>query len=163
MSVPYFAPSPLMGGTAHAVQRIEQDLGASTPVLDRFDRPRPTQAPHEDLPTLFDHGLTPRIEPTPTTDSIADAFAAFHAANPWVYDALVRLARDLVERGASRVGIGMLYEVLRWQWTRSTSDPVSDFKLNNNYRSRYARLIMEQETDLAAIFHTRTLTSEDPR
>ena len=30
-----------------------------------------------------------------------------------------------------------------------------DFKLNNNYVSRYARLIMAQEADLEGVFETR--------
>ena len=89
--------------------------------------------------------------------SIAEQFAAFHESNPWVYDALVELARDLLNRGRERVGIGMLFEVLRWHYQRNTTDPGSDFKLNNNYRSRYARLIMAAEPDLRRVFETRRL------
>lgn len=89
--------------------------------------------------------------------TIAEAFAEFHRANPWVYDTLVELARDLVNRGRKRVGIGMLFEVLRWHYQRNTTDPAADFKLNNNYRSRYARLIMAAEPDLRRAFETRRL------
>lgn len=89
--------------------------------------------------------------------TIAERFATFHALHPWVYDALVRLARDLRARGRDRVGVGMLWEVLRWSYWMETDDPTSDFKLNDHYRSRYARLIMEREADLAGIFETRNL------
>lgn len=113
-----------------------------------------------DPPSLFDD------QPTPTfvmyigkARTIDEAFRLFHAANPWVYDALVRLARDMHERGRRRLGIGMLFEVLRWQWFRGTLDPSSDFKLNNNYRSRYARMIATYEPDLADIFEMRRLTA----
>jgi hypothetical protein len=51
----------------------------------------------------------------------------------------------------------MLYEVLRWQYFMTTTDPASDFKLNNNYRSRYARLIMVQEIELVDAFEIREL------
>jgi hypothetical protein len=34
-----------------------------------------------------------------------------------------------------------------------------DFKLNNNYHSRYARLIMEREPGLDGFFETRGLRS----
>ena len=95
----------------------------------------------------------------PRRRTIAERFDAFHDANPWVYDALVGLARDLVNRGRRRIGIGMLYEVLRWQYYRATTDEASDFKLSNDYRSRYARLIMDNESDLAGVFELRELTS----
>jgi hypothetical protein len=86
------------------------------------------------------------------------AFQAFHAQNPHVYRALVELARAAKERGAAEVGIGMLWEVLRWRLFFETSD--GNFKLNNNHRSRYARLIMAQEQDLVGLFETRELASE---
>lgn len=89
--------------------------------------------------------------------TIAERFATFHATNPWVYDELVRLARDLHRKGRDRIGIGMLWEVLRWSYWMETDDPTSDFKLNDHFRSRYARLIMERERDLDGIFETRGL------
>ena len=91
--------------------------------------------------------------------SIQMRFEAFHRNNPSVYTQLVRMTRDLVTRGRQRVGIGMLWEVLRWQVVMGTFDPGSEFKLNDHYRSRYARLIMEQEVDLTGIFETRGLRS----
>lgn len=112
-----------------------------------------------DMPTLFDDGLVPVFVPFVPTTSIEADFQAFHAANPWVYTALVRLARDLVERGHRRIGIGMLFEVLRWQWALATVDEASEFKLNNNYRSRYARMIMARNNSLDGVFETRTLTA----
>lgn len=86
-----------------------------------------------------------------------EQFQQFHARNPWVYGALVALARDLKGRGRRKVGVKMLFEVLRWHYYRQTDDPDSDFKLNNNMHSRYARLIATQEADLADIFEMRVL------
>lgn len=83
------------------------------------------------------------------------AFRAFHQKNPDVYAKLVDLARRAKRAGKTNIGIGMLYEVVRWDYYLTTSD--DDFKLNNNYRSRYARLIMDAEPDLAGIFHLREL------
>lgn len=102
--------------------------------------------------TLFELG--PFVA-TPAVGTIGERFATFHAANPWVYEALVQLARQTNRGGLHPLGIGMLFEVLRWQWMRSTLG--DDFKLNNDYRSRYARLIMDSEPDLADVFETRTL------
>jgi hypothetical protein len=95
--------------------------------------------------------------PRPIT--IQERFEAFHAANPWVYEALVKLALDFVARGHRRIGIGMLVEVVRWQYGRQTSDPTSGFKVNNNYRSRYARMIEARVPELAGMFETRELQS----
>lgn len=89
--------------------------------------------------------------------TIQEQFESFDALNPWVYDHLVELALGLRRRGRDRIGIGMLYEVLRWQYFMTTTDPASDFKLNNNYRSRYARLIMVQEIELVDAFEIREL------
>lgn len=74
-----------------------------------------------------------------------------------VYQKLVELARKGVSRGRTKLGIKMLYEVVRWEIFLETNDP--DFKLNNNYHSRYARLIMSSEADLVGVFDVRELRS----
>lgn len=89
--------------------------------------------------------------------TIQEQFEDFHTLNPWVLDALVGMTRDLRARGHKRVGMKMLFEVLRWQYFMGTIDPSSDFKLNNNYHSRYARLIGTTYPDLSDAFETRAL------
>src|SRR5690554_4336580 len=37
--------------------------------------------------------------------TIGERFEAFHAANPWVCDALVTLTREMVARGRTRIGV----------------------------------------------------------
>jgi len=83
-------------------------------------------------------------------------FEEFHKNNPEVYEELVRLARQMKARGHKQIGIKMLWEVLRWERAMKTTDQ-TEWKLNNNYTSRYARLIMEQEPDLEGFFKTREL------
>jgi hypothetical protein len=90
-----------------------------------------------------------------------EAFRLFHAANPEVYDRLVSLARGLVRKGNRRVGIKMLFEVLRWHHMATAGD-ADGFKLNNNYHSYYARLIMHREPDLAGVFELRRLNADEP-
>ena len=108
----------------------------------------------ETLP--FDE-LPPEADRPPT---IQEDFERFHAAHPNVYDGLVRLTRSGVAAGATRLGMKQLFEVLRWERTLAGL-PAEDeaFKLNNNYTSRYARLVMEREPDLDGIFATREITS----
>lgn len=101
-------------------------------------------APLEQLELDFDHELT-RTE----------RFEKFHAENPRVYEVLVALAREWVTRtGRDRLGIATLYERARWDIAVATNDP--EFKLNNNWKTYYARLIMLQEPDLAGLFARRS-------
>ena len=82
-------------------------------------------------------------------------FREFHADNPWVYRELVQLARQALERGRKRYGICALFELVRWhRMIKTTGD---DFKLNNNHKPHYARLIMANEIDLRGFFETREL------
>lgn len=61
--------------------------------------------------------------------------------------------------GRTRIGVGMLFEVLRWHSQRATTgDP---FRLNNSYRSRYARLLIERRPEWAHLFELRRL-ADDP-
>ncbi len=96
-------------------------------------------------------------EPRPT---IQVQFQRFHLAHPEVYDGLVRLTYEAKNAGRARIGIAMLFEVLRWQWIiAGLPDDAEAWKLNNNYKSRYARLIMRRHPPLAGMFETRTLTA----
>lgn len=81
----------------------------------------------------------------------------FHEANPHVYKKIVQMTRDLKAQGHKKIGMQMIFEVLRWRTMMRTTD--NDYKLNNNYCSRYARLIMAQEPDLENIYETRGLKS----
>lgn len=90
--------------------------------------------------------------------TLSEQFDAFHAANPHVYHALRRLAIGMVRNGRRRIGIKMLFEVLRWQYAMTTADASSDFKLNNNYAPFYSRLLMDNEPELADAFELRTQT-----
>ncbi|MFJ3248441.1 hypothetical protein [Streptomyces sp. NPDC086782] len=87
--------------------------------------------------------------------SIQERFEAFHALNPWVLRHLKALAADCVAKGFRRVGIGMLFELLRWRYGEATHGDA--FRLNNNFRSRYVRLLIERHPEWARLFETRAL------
>lgn len=84
-------------------------------------------------------------------------FREFDAANPKVYSHLVDMTRQMYDRGHKKIGMSMLYEVLRWRTMLATTDP--QYKLNNNYQSRYARKIMAEFPEFDGIFETRELKS----
>lgn len=92
-------------------------------------------------------------------DRIEREFNDFHASHPEIYAELVRLARNWLAAGHSRLGIATLFEVLRWQsHLNRTHD--GGYKLNNNYRALYARLIMAQNRDLDGLFEVRERTAQ---
>ncbi len=88
-------------------------------------------------------------------DELDAAFYAFHKANPHVYRRLVQMTYQAQQVGRRRIGVKMMFEVLRWEHTISTS--AHDFKLNNNLASRYARFIMRHHPDLDGMFALRGL------
>jgi phage terminase large subunit GpA-like protein len=99
-----------------------------------------------------------RLGPKVTeADSIQARFRRFHEENPEVYSALVRMARRIKGSGQASYSIAGIYEVARFD--RYISTEGKPFKLSNDYRSRYARLIMETEPDLAGFFTLRELRS----
>jgi hypothetical protein len=88
-------------------------------------------------------------------DSNFDRFRKFHAANPHVYRLLVKFSRLIKSRGFQQFGIARIYEHLRWTYDLETKGDEQGFRLNNNWRSFYARLIMAHERDLEGFFETR--------
>lgn len=79
--------------------------------------------------------------------------AAFHQANPEILDELRTLALQAVREGR-RVGVRCLWEKVRWNRSKPTTDTESTFKLNDHYHSWYARKLME-ERELAGVFELR--------
>jgi hypothetical protein len=92
-------------------------------------------------------------------DPIDTRFVEFHHANPHVYAALVSLAHEWQDAGHERCSMDMLFHLLRWQYGIDTRG--DQFVLNNNFTSRYARLIAANHPELAGLFATRTLRNED--
>lgn len=106
-----------------------------------------------EMPNLFDVEAIPHV-PTP-----AEVFAEYHEANKHVYVALRQVALDLVDRGHTHISINMCFEVVRYQMFMRTTDP-EGYKMNNTHRSRYSRMLMENEPRLAGVFETRVLTTD---
>lgn len=81
-----------------------------------------------------------------------ERFADYHRENPQVYAQLVAFAREARSAGRARCGIKLCVERLRWEtFVRAGGE----FKVNNLWAARYARLIEEREPDLRGFFTTR--------
>lgn len=86
------------------------------------------------------------------TPSGVAAFEAYHAANPHIYAALRRFALEARATGRRRISIELLFNRLRWYTDiEAQGDP---FKVNNNHRPHYARLLM-RDPEIAGLFETR--------
>lgn len=82
-------------------------------------------------------------------DAIQQEFLRYHEANPNVFFAIMRLARKQKASG-SRGSINLIFEELRGKGFGS---------LNNDYRSRYARLVNKQK-GFDEFFEVRPLRAE---
>lgn len=90
--------------------------------------------------------------------TLDEQFWSFHTKHPDVYLQLRDLCDEWRSHGGARWSIKGAFEVLRWQrHIDGLPDEHEAFLLNNNYTSRYARLLMELNPDLAGIFETREL------
>lgn len=98
----------------------------------------------------------------PPTDDVQLRWLIFHEANPKIYDLLVRFTREAFNaarargRDLKRYGIQAVAERARW-FVFFEAGEGEDFKLPNEFLSRYARLIMTREADLRSAFELRTL------
>jgi hypothetical protein len=87
-------------------------------------------------------------------------FVQYHSRHPEVYWQLRDLSLEWKKAGHSKIGMKMLFEVVRWNaGIRPDRDQHEEFVLNNNYTSHYARLLMENEQELKDIFEIRSLRS----
>lgn len=108
--------------------------------------------------SLFDQRpIEPPAQPA-EEKSIDERFAAFHAAHPEVYTALEWMAMRAFREGRSRIGIGALVETFRSDVTARSTD-VREFKINNSFRSRYARKLVADHPELDAMIERRELRS----
>jgi len=109
-----------------------------------------------DQPEFFPAFVDPVIGEHAT---IQEKFEAFQAANPWVLQSYLKLLERARGRGFKRIGINFLTELLRWEFSGTTRDANSTFKINNNYAPRYARLIVQLHPEHTGFITMRTLTA----
>lgn len=89
-----------------------------------------------------------------TDNELITEFETFHADNPHVYVELCELVTMMVRRDIRRIGIRMLWEVMRWNFLIQTVDE-SGYKLNDHYCAFYARMLMERGDAPAGMFSLR--------
>jgi hypothetical protein len=91
-------------------------------------------------------------------ERIEEKFEDFHARHPEVYEQLVGLCGRWSRTRQRPWSIKGAFEVLRWErHLAGLPDEHEDYKLNNNYHSRYARLIMDEHPEFRGLFELREL------
>lgn len=84
--------------------------------------------------------------------TIEQRFAAFHHANPHVFEEMLRLARERLDAGATRIGTKSLYEQCR---ESLRVKKIGTYALNNDYTAPLARLLIEAEPRLDGVIELR--------
>lgn len=90
-----------------------------------------------------------------------EKFLAHHRAHPEIYRAFKALALEWYGLGEEHWGAAAIFEVLRYK-SKVSGKPDDDFKVNNDHRSRYARLFLAEYHDhpvLSRFFEIRALRS----
>lgn len=121
------------------------------PILD----PRPGQKYCNDTCRVAQWRLD---NPRPRrSNDIQDRFEAWLEENPHVWQLIRRYAYRVLESGRERFGIAAIVERVRWEIEiETTGDP---FKINNDYRSRIVRKLIQEDSRFDDLFETRELKS----
>ena len=70
-------------------------------------------------------------------------FIDFHLDNPKVWELYLQFASDMVHHGHKKLSSEMLINRVRWETMFNTTD--KQFKINNNHKPYYARLLLSTQ------------------
>ena len=90
-------------------------------------------------------------------NTIEEKFRAFHAANPSVYASLIKLTRERFLRGHERHGVKAMWEQLRWRIATGRVTLSEGYHFDNNFTSRYIRLLLNEYPAYRGLFELRSL------
>jgi len=92
------------------------------------------------------------------SDCIENKFRRFHDNHPEVYEHFKKFTGQVMRSGYKNYGAKSIFERIRWhmQIERGAND---EFKINNNFTSRYVRLFEKEYPEYSGFFKTRKLKS----
>jgi len=94
--------------------------------------------------------------PLPFTEQTA--FEKYCEDNPQVLVVLERFTWEAFAHGHTHIGIDFVHARARWYTSIETTG--DDFKLSNNFRPYYARLIMQRHPELRGVFRLRKAAAD---
>ena len=84
--------------------------------------------------------------------------------NPKIWQQFRMLAVKLKAKGIDRYGAKAIWEVLRYELALKAVTSGEKYALNNNYTSRFARKLMEEEPEeFTGFFELRQLKGGEPQ
>ncbi len=83
-------------------------------------------------------------------------FKVYHQENPRVFELLRFYCAEVYRNGHRHYSIDAIMHRVRWHIDIETKDS-DGYKMNNNYTSRYARLLMSTFEQLEGFFRIRKL------
>lgn len=109
-------------------------------------------------PALIELGatVTPKYAREATIDERCDAFIK---ANPKVWRYFINLCLEVKRAGARQWSSKAAFEVMRYMATLQSVG--EDFKLPNDYTSRFSRRAMDEVPELRGFFETRSLREKN--
>lgn len=112
------------------------------------------------LPSLIKRKVQPAAEkPSVMRNTIEERFRAFHAANPAVYRCIVQLTKERFLRGSEHHGMKAMWEQLRYRIATGNLRLASGYNFNNDFTSRYVRLLVAEFPAYRGLFELRRLSA----
>ena len=87
-------------------------------------------------------------------EKIAEFFA-YHKKYPWLWARIQSMVSEMINQGAKRIGMKDIFEQIRKEHGVKAMGCV--YKINNNYTSYYARLLILKYRNLEAFIELREL------
>lgn len=100
--------------------------------------------------------VQPQMSREATIDERCDAFIA---ANPLIWRYFISLCLEVKRKGALQWSSKAAFEVMRYMATLQSVG--EDFKLPNDFTSRFARRAMKEVPDLEGFFEVRSLREKN--
>lgn len=103
-------------------------------------------------PHAMQQDFLPLVDVVPSRagrPTITEQFLAFDAELPYVYRALERLTAHRLAAGATRIGLKVLFEALRWRLSPGVMG------LTSNRTALYARKLIADHPHWASAFEVR--------
>ena len=89
--------------------------------------------------------------------NLNDAFDDYHRDNPQVFEAFKAASVKLKQNGRKHFGAKCIIEYIRFQTAIADKTGRDKFKINNNYTSRYVRLLERERPEFVGFFAKRTI------
>lgn len=93
-----------------------------------------------------------------TGTSIEESFKEFHKKNPAIYEYFKKYLREVVLAGKKKTSAKMILNRIRWEIYINTNTE-DEYKINDAFTSRYARLFATEYPEYEYLFNFRKLRS----